>query len=152
LGGHGFYVKIKSMTEEIKIPPTHHSYKEHRRQFWIQIFLPIILAVLLILAVAVLMSLAAFGGSPDTPRWAAVSTIWLVIPVMFFSLVFLILLAGFVFLLARLLKIIPPYTSKAQYYVNRGTSEVKRFSDKTTEPILFLEGIKASFLAIFGKK
>ena len=110
-----------------------------------------ILAILLIVALAVITGVAAFGGSGDSPRWAAISTIWLVIPVMIFGLLFLTILAGMVYLLARALKVIPPYSSKAQYYVNRGASETKRFSDMATKPVLVLEGIIASLKAIFGR-
>jgi len=127
------------------------SYQTHRRQFWTQIFLPIILAVLLIIAVAVITGVAAFGANDNSPVWAAISTIWLVIPVMFFGLIFLIVLTGLVYLLARTLQILPPYTSKAQYYVNRGSSEAKRYSDMAAEPVLFIEGIIARLKAFFGQ-
>jgi uncharacterized membrane protein len=133
-----------------KLTENHPSYQNHRRQFWLQIFLPMILAALLILVVVVITGVSAFGVNGDSPRWAAISTIWLVIPVMFFGLLFFVLLAGLVFLLARGLEALPPYTSKAQYYVNRAASEAKRFSDMATQPLLFLEGIKASLKAIFG--
>ena len=129
----------------------HPSYQNHRRQFWTQIFLPMILAVLFILVVAVITGIAAFGQNGDSPRWAAISTIWLVIPVMFFGLIFFALVAGLVYLLAQALKVIPPYSAKAQYYVDRGASEAQRFSDMATKPVLFLEGIKASLKAIFGQ-
>jgi len=110
-----------------------------------------ILAVLLIIAVAVITGVAAFGANDNSPIWAAISTIWLVIPVMFFGLIFLTVLAGLVYLLVRALQILPPYTSKAQYYVDRGTSEVKRFSDMAAKPVLFIEGIIASLKAAFRK-
>lgn len=113
--------------------------------------MPIILAVLLIIAVAVITGVAAFGANDNSPVWAAISTIWLVIPVMFFGLIFLIVLTGLVYLLARTLQILPPYTSKAQYYVNRGSSEAKRYSDMAAEPVLFIEGIIARLKAIFGQ-
>ena len=129
----------------------HSSYQNHRRQFWTQIFLPLILAVLLIITVAVFTGIATFGESADSPRWAAISTIWLVIPVMIFGLLFLAILVGLIYLLARALKISPPYTAKAQYYVNRATSAAKRFLDMATRPVLFLEGIKASLKAIFER-
>ena len=135
---------------EPQLSGNHLSYQNHRRQFWIQIFLPMILAVLIIIAVAVITGIAALGQG-DSPRWAAISTIWLVIPVMFFGLLFLVLLAGLIYLLARTLNIIPPYTSKTQYYVNRGASEAKRFSDMAAKPVLFIEGIIASVKAIFGQ-
>ena len=129
----------------------HPSYKNHRRQFWLQIFLPMLIAVLFIIAVAVWTGIATFGQDGDSPRWAAISTIWLVIPVMFFSLLFLAILIGLIYLLARALNVIPPYTAKAQYYVNRGANEAKRFSDISTQPVLFIEGIRASIKAFFGK-
>ena len=109
-----------------------------------------ILAVLLIIGVAVLTGIAAFGEGGDAPRWAAISTIWLVIPVMVFGLIFLAILAGFIYLLAQALKTMPPYSSKAQYYVNRAASEIKRFSDIAAKPVLFLEGLVASLKALFG--
>jgi FtsH-binding integral membrane protein len=130
----------------------HLSYQNHRRQFWWQVFLPMFLAVLIIVAVAVLVGMATFGENGDSPRWAAISTIWLVIPIMAFGLLFLAILLGFIYLLAQALKVTPPYTAKAQYYVNRGASEAKRFSDLATKPVLFIEGIKASLRAIFGRK
>jgi uncharacterized membrane protein len=139
------------MKEHVQLPPKHYSYTEHRRQFWLQIFLPIILAVLLVIVVAILTSISALGGNGDSTRWAAISTIWLVIPVMVFGLLFLAVVGGLVYLLARTLQVLPPYTSNAQYYVNRAASEIKRFSDMATKPVLFLEGLKASLKAIFGR-
>lgn len=145
----GFYVKITIMDSPIS--KKHPSYQKHRRQFWTQIFLPMILAVLLIIAVAVITGMTAFGANDNSPIWAAISTIWLVIPVMFFGLVFLIILAGLVFLLVQTLQVLPTYTSKAQYYINRGTSEAKRFSDMATKPVLFIGGIVASLKTIFKR-
>jgi len=148
-GRRGFYVKIRLMKPQLS--GNHPSYKNHRRQFWLQIFLPMLVAILLIIAVAILTGLAAFGENGGSPRWAAISTIWLVIPVMLFGLLFLVLLTGLVYLLARALKAMPPYTAKAQYYVNRAAGEIKRFSDMATKPVLFLEGITASLKALFGR-
>ena len=148
-GRRGFYVKIKRM--EPQLSENHASYQNHRREFWLQVFLPMILAALLIIALAIITGMAAFGENGDAPRWAAISTIWLVIPIMFFGLLFFAILTGLIYLLARALKIIPPYSSRAQYYVHRATSETKRYSDMATRPVFFLEGIKASLKSIFGR-
>lgn len=145
----GFYVKIVEMNSQFS--GNHPSYQKHRRQLWLQILTPMLLAVLLIIGLSVWIGISTFGQGGDSARWSAISTIWLVIPVMFFSLIFFILLAGLVYLLAQALKVIPPYTSKAQYYVNRGIDQIKRFSDIATKPVFFLEGIMASLKAIFGR-
>jgi uncharacterized membrane protein len=139
------------MKEPNPIPQSHYSYDVHRRQFWLQIFLPIILMILIIIAVAVLTSISALGGNGDPSRWAAISTIWLVIPAMMFGLLLLALLAGLVYLLARSLDILPSYASLAQYHVNRVASSVKRFSDAATKPVIFLNSLGASMKAIFGR-
>lgn len=139
------------MKEYVQTPQGHYSYTAHRRQFWLQIFLPMILAVMLILAVAAVTGVAAFGVTGDAARWAAVSTMWLLIPVLIFGLIFLAILCGLVYLMIRALKVFPTYTSSAQYYVNRAASEIKRFSDMAAKPVLFLEGFKASLKAFFGR-
>jgi FtsH-binding integral membrane protein len=138
------------MKEHIHIPQNHYSYQEHRRQFWLQIFLPMILAVLLIVVVAVITGISAFSND-NSSIWAAISTIWLVIPAMVFSLLFLVILAGLVYLLARGLQALPAYTSQAQYYANRAASEIKRFSDMAARPVIFLNSLAASLKAFFGK-
>lgn len=150
-GNEGFYATINSMKEPIQIPPSHYSYQVHRRQFWLQIFLPIILAVLAILVVAVLLSISALNGTGDSVRWAAISTIWLLIPTMVFGLIFLIVLVGVVFLLSRGLEALPNYTSMAQYYVNRAGSAVKRFSDGAAKPFIFLNSVGAGLKEILGR-
>lgn len=139
------------MNETTPIPQDHYSYEVHRRQFWLQIFLPVILVVLIIIAVAVLTSISALNGTGDSARWAAISTIWLVIPAMVFGLFFFALLAGLVYLLAQTLGVLPSYTSQAHYYVNQAASRIKDFSDAATRPVIFLEGLGASLKAIFGR-
>ena len=111
-----------------------------------------ILAVLLIIAVAILTGITTFSNGGDSPRWAAISTIWLVIPVMVFGLLVLAIIIGLIYLMARGLKVIPPYTAQAQYYVNRGTDVAKQVSEKAAQPVVFLQGIAASLKAFFGRK
>lgn len=84
--------------------------------------------------------------------WAAISTIWLIIPMMIFGLIFLAVLVGLIYLLARALDFVPPYTAKSQYHVNRGSDLAKRYSNIAVRPILFIEGITASLKTLFGKK
>jgi Na+-transporting methylmalonyl-CoA/oxaloacetate decarboxylase gamma subunit len=139
------------MNEHAHIPVNHPSYENHRRQLWRQIILPLLLAGLLVVAIAALAGVATFGEGGDAPRWAAISTIWLVIPLMGFGLLFLVILVGLIYLLARALQVAPPYSAKAQYYVNRAASETRRISDLAVKPILFLEGVSASLKTLFHR-
>ena len=138
---------------DAKIPqPVHESYLKHRKQLMWQIILPIVLTSLLILALIVLINIAAFRDNGDVARWAAVSTIWIVIPIMIGLVIFLVLLAGLIYLMARLLNITPTYTGLAQDYVHKAAGYIKRGADMVVKPIFFLDELGAGIKAFFGKK
>ncbi len=132
--------------------PKHTSYRAHRRQFVWQILLPVVLSALLLIALIVLICIAAFRGDGDVSRWAAISTIWIVIPIILASLIFLLLLVGLVYLMARLLSILPVYTGAAQDYVYRGAGYVRRFTDAAVKPVFWIEGINANLRGFLGRK
>ena len=117
----------------------------------LQIILPMVLTVILFIALIVLISIATFRDNGDVARWAAVSTIWIVIPIMIGLLIFLALLVGIVYLLARLLNITPTYTGLAQDYVHIAEGYIKRAAEAIIKPVLQLNGILAGITAFFEK-
>ena len=123
----------------IRHPVEHSSYLTHRRQVLWQIILPVVLAALLMLALIVLVTLSTFQGNGDVSRWAAISTIWLVIPVMIAGLIFLILLIAIIVLLARIIGLIPPYTYQAQKFVQRIEAGAKHVAEMARKPMLILQ-------------
>ena len=118
---------------------------------WTQILLPLLMTVLLFLAVIILTSIATFRDNGEVGRWAAISTIWLVIPVLFAGLIFLVILAGMIYLLARLIGLIPPYSNQAQRFVYRIEGHVKRGAEMTRKPVLFLDILKSQIKKIFQR-
>jgi predicted membrane protein len=120
----------------------HPSYQLHRKQVWTQILLPILLTVLVFIAVIVLTSIATFRDNGDVARWAAISTIWLVLPVMIAGLILLAILLAIIYLMARLIGIIPPYSDQAQRFVYRIEGYVKRGTEMIVRPALFVDLIK----------
>jgi heme/copper-type cytochrome/quinol oxidase subunit 2 len=139
------------MKTKLPFPQEHPSYQVHRRQMWTQILLPLLLTVLLFLAVIVLTSIATFRDNGEVSRWAAISTIWLVIPILFTGLIFLAILAGMIYLLARLIGLIPPYSNQAQRFVYRIEGHVKRGAEMTRKPVLFLDLLKSQIKKIFQR-
>ena len=131
--------------------PVHESYLKHRKQLMWQIILPMVLTSLLIVALIVLVNVATFNQGGDVARWAAVSTIWIVIPIMFGLLIFLALMVGLVYLMKKLLNVTPTYTGLAQDYVHLGVSYVKRATEAIIKPVLELNGILASINAFFER-
>ncbi len=130
------------MKSKLLLSHDHPSYQLHRKQMWTQILLPILLTVLVFIAVIVLTSIATFRDNGDVSRWAAISTIWLVLPVIIAGLVLLILLLAIIYLLARLISIIPPYSNQAQSFVHQIEGYVKRGTEMIIRPVLFVDLIK----------
>ena len=135
-----------------KIPqPVHESYLKHRRQLMWQIILPMLLTALLFIAMIVLINIATFREGGDVARWAAVSTIWIVIPIMVGMLIFIALLGGLVYLMMKLLNVTPTYTGLAQDYVYLAVGYIKRVTEAIVKPVIQINGILASIRAFFEK-
>jgi hypothetical protein len=133
-------------------PAEHPSFQKHRRQLWTQILTPLLIAVALILAIAALTGFATFRGDGDVGRWAAISTIWIVMPIMVAGIIFLAIFIGLIYGMARLLKLIPPYTGYAQRLVWRAEGYIKRAADAAVKPILGLGELIATLGRLFGSK
>lgn len=122
-------------------PADHPSYQLHRKQVLTQILLPILLAVLILIAIIVFINVAAFRENGDVARWAAISTIWLAIPVMVAGVVILALLVGIIYLVIYITNLIPPYLYQAQRFFYRIEGGAKRISEMARKPVLILREI-----------
>lgn len=135
-----------------KLPrPVHESYLRHRKQMSWQIVLPVVLMSALLIALIVLINIATFRDNGDVARWAAISTIWIVVPIMIAMLIFLVLLIGLIYLLSQLLGITPRYTGLAQDYVYKVAAYIKRALDILVKQIIEIQGVLASLREFFKK-
>ncbi len=116
-----------------------------------QIILPITVTVILCVALIVLINVATFRDGGDVARWAAVSTIWIVVPIMVGLVIVLALLGGLVYLMYKLLDITPTYTGLAQDYAHKAAAYIKRSADAVVKPVINLNGILASINAFFER-
>jgi lipopolysaccharide export LptBFGC system permease protein LptF len=121
--------------------PTHPSYQLHRRQVWTQILLPMVFVALVFVGIIVLTSMGAFQGNGDVERWAAISTIWLVMPVMVVGLIVLILLIGIIYLIIYVMNLIPPYSHQTQRIFYRIEGGAKRIGEMARKPVLLFQQI-----------
>ena len=135
-----------------KLPhPEHYSYINHRKQRLVQVILPVVLSVLLLVGMIGWVSLATFNSGGDVGRWAAISTIWIVIPVLLASLIFLVILGGLVYLMALALGALPHYTGLAQDYVYKAQAYIVRAADMAVKPIIAFGGTLESIRAFFER-
>jgi len=132
--------------------PVHESYRRHRKQRTSQIILPMVLVAILFIGMIVLVNIATFRDHGDVGRWAAISTIWIVIPVCISGFIFLALLGGLVYLMARLLGVAPTYTGMAQDFVHKLAIRIRRAADMAVKPVFSVNGFGASLKALLGRK
>lgn len=138
--------------DKLSRAPQHASYLEHRKQVIWQVILPVLLAALLLIGLILWVSMATFGGTGDVSRWAAISTIWLVIPFLVAGLIVLIVLLGVSYLLGRLLQITPTYTGIAQDYVFRAAGIIQRITAAVVKPVIYLDGLAANIRAFLRRR
>ena len=132
--------------------PVHESYLKHRKDRVWKIIVPVILSAVLCIGLIVLVNIATFQGGGDVARWAAISTMWIAIPTMLGMLVFLVIIGGLVYLMAKLLNILPTYTGKTQDIFYKIEGYARRFADSAAKPIIFIDSIGAGINRIFGKR
>lgn len=111
------------------------SIQDHKQQRFWQIILPIVLFSALI---AVAGGLTVFAGAESDRLWADISIIWLLLPVLVISLILLALLAGSVYLMARLLAVTPNFTRKVQNLFHRIEKGTRKAADSAVKPVLWI--------------
>jgi hypothetical protein len=132
--------------------PVHESYLKHRRDLRWKILAPVIAASVLCVLCSAMVYVATFGYGGDVTLWAEISEIYLAIPTIIFLIVLFALVGGLVFLLARLLSILPRYTFLAQDYSHKIKIYVRRGADYAARPVIFLDSLGASINRIFGRR
>lgn len=128
------------------------SYQRHRRQSFWQIIAPVGFGTLLVLVILALVILRAVGtdSGGQVSQWADTSLIWLILSTLLFALLLTLILVGMIYLLARLLKIVPGFTFKIQHYVGLVPVYVESFADKLVAPMIAMKGVGATVSALFG--
>ena len=117
---------------------------QHRREVFWQITLPLLIGVLLALAAVVGIILSASQTSVGVERWADVSLMWMILPSLFFALIFLAILIGIVYGITFLIRQVPYYAFTIQHYFELAKLKISQLSNMSVEPILKMSSMKAA--------
>ncbi len=128
------------------------SYLRHRKQRLWQILIPVWVGIFLILAVGALVVWTASGASPggSISTGADTAIIWLILPVLFFAFLGGLVLLTLIYLLAKVLDILPSYTYLGQQYADLIAAQVKYWANLAVKPVLAASGFMAGVRAFFG--
>jgi heme/copper-type cytochrome/quinol oxidase subunit 2 len=124
--------------------------KDHKRETFWQITFPLILGVIFVLILATLTFLAATGDG-RIAQAADAALIFLIIPLMLFTLISTIIFAAITFGMIKLNSTLPFYFKQLQDVLVRVRQQVQMGSDKSVEPILKIQSFFASLKALKRK-
>jgi heme/copper-type cytochrome/quinol oxidase subunit 2 len=117
----------------------------HVKQRTWQIFLPIGIAVAVMLALAVWAVLVSGTNGASTARWAAISTIWLVMPALIALLIFIAAIGGLIYLNVVLLQKTPGFFAKILGFFRQVNDLAARITRAAVQPVLKVNGWQASW-------
>lgn len=112
----------------------------HRRQVFWQIRLP--LAALAVIFLALLLGVS-FSGAGYQSRWADISLIWCLCPIVFVLLLFVGMLGGISFGLFRLQRGLPRKLFSIQKFSLKLRDGVQKATDIAVEPVLKVQSAQA---------
>jgi hypothetical protein len=108
---------------------------------WAQILVPIIAAALLFVTAGTLLMMATSNDRADVARWAAISTIWFVVPAVFAGLIALVLLVAMIYLAGLLTGLIPVYSYRAQRVSLRVAAGARSAAEMARRPALIVRAV-----------
>ena len=124
------------------------SIRRHKRQFLWQILVPFLVMLALIMTIAVLIVSA---GSSNTRLGADISVIWLIAPFLFLALGAIAILAGLIYLIARLARIIPSYSVRLQSLLFMVDAGSRRITDGIAKPFFWFHQAGAVLRSFFKR-
>lgn len=121
------------------------THLRHRREVFWQITIPLAVVALVLLALAAISTQTTAEGASV---WADISLIWLIIPVLVFSLIVTVVLAGAIYLTVVLIRELPPLFLKAHEFLLMVGHQVGQVGDRAVAPVLRTQGWLASLRAL----
>jgi hypothetical protein len=112
----------------------------HKRQTFFQITLPLVIGSVIIVAIMVLSGINGLQGNDVVTRWSHLSLILIVIAVMIVGIIALGLLFAFIYLIARLLHLLPPYAHLIQAYFEVAALTIRIRADQLLQPLIKIKG------------
>ena len=143
------------MSEDFHSPftpePNPLTQRKHRKEVLWQITAPLVIGALLVLAAGVGVVYAGASNTGPVDRWASISIIWLIIPMMVVALIFLAVTAGIAYGLMRLNSLLPIYSRQLQDLFVVIEARVRRAADAAVEPALRVRSAAAGLRAFRRK-
>jgi len=118
------------------------TWKKHRRDVALQIWLPLGIGLFVTTSCAILVAIGSLINL-NVSQLADASLIWLIAPMIIATFILFIIIAGIVYGMARLLKVLPFYTRRLQDFFLLAKERIAIIMDRMVEPILTYKSRRA---------
>ena len=132
---------MSSSLDRFRRPPNPVTQAAFRRQVRREIYLPIALAVLGIIALIAIVISIGYGTAS---AWADVALVLLAVPLAVVLVLVMAALVGGIYLIVVLIREVPPVTSGLQDGADRLAGAVRRGSDAAVRPVIAPAGVAAA--------
>jgi hypothetical protein len=120
-------------------PVTHRS---HRKQVFWQITVPLIIGVVILLALGFL---TAWRTAPEpVRRWADVSLIWLILPMLVMLLLGTVIVGALAFVVIKIIQKLPAAMLRVQSAIASVGAAVRKLGDKLAGPFIRIRSLLAA--------
>lgn len=138
---------MKKQDSHLKIFTT---YQVHKHQTAWQIILPLVLAVIVLLIIGTLAGIGTFNEPIQGTRWASISMILLIIPVLLGGAMFALFITAIIYGLTKLYQVMPTYSLLARSYIFKAAFFVRQWSDRIIKPLFLPKIIQAGIHGFFS--
>lgn len=139
------------MEKPSPVPPERNAevHVQHRRETQKQIYLPLIIGLVVVLAGVVTIIIYGVRAESTLRRWADVSLIWVIIPAMFIGVIIMLVTIGSLYAITRVLGVAPGYFGIVQGYIRQAEARIGQVTDGLVEPVL---RVRSSWAVVIRRK
>lgn len=121
--------------------------KQHRKDVFWQIWLPVGIGAVAFLALGIMAALSLQTGSDSAARWGHIAVMWMILPVFVAGFALLALLLGLIFGVSKLTQVIPDYFGILLHYVQQFSRAIRIYANKGVNPIMVF---RSAYAALHG--
>lgn len=136
-----------SLTTFDDLYPEDVSRPAEKRDYWVWIYLPLLLGILVLVGIGLLVVRAGFGSASE---WADTSLIFMLIPTIILGLVLVVLLGAMVYGIIKLIPMIPVWFTSIRRFFWQAENAVQRTGDIAVRPFTVMKSSWAALRASFG--
>jgi hypothetical protein len=135
--------------QRLRTPPNPETRASHKREFSKQVLLPLGLFLLISAGVVTAAVYFQVGG---VERWSQIASIFLMIFWMLLGLILLVILGGLVYVVSKIMQLLPPYTRIAQDGIETIRKQVEAGTDITVQPVIKIQSFLAVIDTLLGRR